>query len=605
MRLWPVGTLVAILLLAGCGGGDTLPLQPANGTCDRPPDPRWRLLAPLRGDQQYCDAVWQDQETVWVVGTGGLALVKRGDGPFRPEETGTTGNLEAVAALADGVVAAVGQDGIVAEHAAGRWTVHQVAGTGTLRRAAALGDLVWAVGDSGAVVQRDAAGAWTRLDFPGTGDLDDVAAKADTVAVCGTGGALWLGTPDGWLNLSTGPWLTDDLHSVVWLADGRLAVGGRLGLFVRGPSGWAAPLFAEDPGQDYFVRLEAAGRQLWYFGSRDLLVVDTGDPVWTFDRIFYSYYRTVAVRDETSALLVTSTSLRWYADGVLGPPDPAGYDGDDLFALADGTTGCFDSWGLMVPGPAGLRREVLLPADVREALGFIYCVTGQSLDDFYVGDREAVWGISGGVGSPLVEIPSGSYLNSLVQDRDGRLHLSLDGPLHGLFTVEGGVLQPLLVQDEGYGGPELSLTRQGTAIAQRYSAVWVFHDAGWDSLAFRAGDFLAEPAPGQLLSLHLGSLNGYQIWREGQGLLVEEEFDPMPLCPGLDFRGAADGEAGPFIYTRYPSLVLAPQTERVDGPWDLVAGPMEGEIRDLKVQADGSLLAATWNPQALVIYPAR
>ena len=600
--------LAAAFLLGGCGGGEILPLEPATGTCDRPPDPRWRVLAPLRGQELYRDAVWPDQETVWVVGTGGLALVKRGAGPFRREDTGADGDLAAAFALADGTVGAVGEGGTVAERQGDRWTVRQVAGVGALRRAAAVGQQAWAVGDSGAVVQRDAAGVWTRLDPPAPGDLRGVAATADTVAVCGTGGALWLRTEGGWRDLSAGPWLTDDLHSVVWLADGRLVVGSRYAIYVRGANGWVVPVYSEAPPSDTpWRRLQVAGGSLWCFGYWNLDVYDTGGPVWTGDRISDNSWGSVAVRDPGTALLVNSTDLGWLADGILESTDPADYDGDDLFSLADGTCGCFDSWGLLVTGPGGLRRAVTLPDDARAALGGLSAVTGQSLDDFHAAGRYAVWRFAQGVGAPVVEIPSGSSLGSMVQGQDGRLHLSLDGDLAGVFTAEGGVLQQELATDSSYSGLELSLTRQGTAVARWNSRAWIFRDAAWDSLAFPARGILAEPVAGELVALETDGYFGrnFRIWREGQGLPAEEWVGPVPLCPDLDFRNGADSSAGLFLYTDYPSLVVAPQTDRLDGPWDLVAGPLDGEIGGLKVMADGSLLATTWNPRTLVIYPAR
>jgi len=232
--------LLLLLMITGCGGGDTLPLYPAENACDRPPDPHWQTLSPLAGQRIPLAGVWTEQDQVCVVGTEGLVLFKSGDEPFALERPATEANLSSVVTLSDGIILAAGSGGTITQREPGpnaRWQNVPSPTTEDLNRMAVSGTQAWAVGQAGTVLQRLETGSWTSTDFPAAANLTGVAIKGDTLAVCGDQGQLWLRAGEQWLDRSDGPWLDADLHSVIWLEDGHLVVLGQE-FYLQGEQGW-------------------------------------------------------------------------------------------------------------------------------------------------------------------------------------------------------------------------------------------------------------------------------------------------------------------------------------------------------------------------------
>lgn len=601
-RLKKSWVLVTALWLSGCGGGDTLPLVPAAGTCDRPVDPFWSQLSPLCGSRAQLDAVWSADGKVCVVGTSGLVLLKQGDHPFLRENPGTTAHLFSVAVTDDEIMVAVGDQGTVCERTAVSWTSRQVAGADALRTVITTGSQAYAVGDQGAVTARDAQGVWRLLDFPGNTDLTGVAVRGDTLAVSGAGGAFWLLTDDQWIDLSEGPWLDHEVHSVFWLEDGRfLAVADRY--YLKSPEGWEIAQFGGDYSPGTGLRARYAAERLWVTSTYELIKVNPTVEPWPWDHLVSGDGLAVGARDSDQALISsTEGDLIWYRSGDR-TWDPAGLNNFDLFRLDDGTVGVRTDEQLLVPGPLGLEPVLNYSDLIEPTMGWPRAIAGRTLDDLYLAHNSEVWHLYGEQLERVTSFPTGDYVDDLILDSEGGLHLSTRG---GLYLWDGTQLEQTLEIHDNHTGPEFSKTRQGTLVANLSYYIWYLGEGGWVSLDRQPLVTVGEPQGGDLLFFYDAPLDIFQVRRQGVGVMAEGLFDPAPVCEGLDFRGGVDSPYGVYIFSSDPSLVFRLEGDPLLGNWDLVAGPLEDNISDLEVMADGSLLAKTYNnPDGLYIHVPR
>ena len=80
--------LAGILLLGGCGGGETVPLLSPQGDCDYAPDPRWQMQAGFLGENTIRDMGWPDGGRPILVGENGFIAVNDEPGHWRREDSG-------------------------------------------------------------------------------------------------------------------------------------------------------------------------------------------------------------------------------------------------------------------------------------------------------------------------------------------------------------------------------------------------------------------------------------------------------------------------------------------------------------------------------------
>jgi len=598
--VWP-GLLLIMLGGAGCGDGEVIPLQPPGGICDRPPDPHWRILSPLGHDRTPAAGVWTGEDAVCVVGSRGLVLYKEAGTLFRREDPGTVRDLKDVAALPDGSLVAVGEAGTVAERKAGRWTVRQLPGTaGDLNRVMAVGDEAWAVGDGGVVVRRGGAGSWQTVTAPTDVRLTGMAARGDTLAVSGDEGVLLLRIRDSWLDLSPGPWSGTSVGEVAWLADGRL-VAMADSFYVRGSDGWSV----KDMGSFYWWHgchpARQVGGMIWVFGRGGVVKVDPGGEEWTFDGVTYDDLDCVAARDSTQALVAGDGGmLRWYEYGRERIQDPAGLQNFNFFRFADGTAGIFTRTGLVVNGPRGLDYLLIFPPEVQNVFGYSSSLAGRSPGDFYLAGYNIVLHVRDGRAEEVSPL-AGLRPRSLALDARGDLHLATN---ERFLRWDGTELTTTLVLPEDFGRVKLSGTAGETLVAQGGGKTWYYSDSAWVPLDDLGAIVTGESPSGDLFFLLSSMPLEFKVWRPGVGLMAEGIFNPFPACGTLGLGGGCDDAHGLHIFTDFPSLVFRQEDGPAPGDWNLVAGPLEGEISELMVLPDASLLARIRFDGTLFHYPA-
>lgn len=599
IRLKTSVMLGAMLWLAGCGGGDTLPLVPVAGTCDRPPDPFWNQLSPLCGNRAQLDAVWSGAGDACVVGTAGLVLRKQGNRPFRLENPGTDAPLFGVTMIPDGTIIAVGAAGTVAERGTGGWATSQVTGAGSLQTIISEGGLAYAVGSAGTVIARDDQGHWRDLDFPGTADLTGVAVRQDTLAVSGSGGALWLLADSRWIDLSVGPWQDQAVHSVTWLDDGRfLAIADEF--YLGSPDGWEIPELADW----YFLgtgrRVKNAAGHLWVTTDHEVVRINPAGESWTWDYFFSGNNPALAVLDREQFLLTSSEgNITWYRAGER-TTDPAGLDQFELFRLGDGTVGARTDDGLLVPGTLGLETVLEFDGQINETMGRPTALAGRSLDELFLARIGQLWRLSGGQLELVADLGDGDFIYDMILDTAGNLHL---GSREGLFRWNGAQVERTLEFADNFSGAQFSRTRWGSLVANVGYYIWYLGEAGWVPLDRQPLVVVGEPSPGDLLFINR---DDFQLRRPGVGLVDEGSFDPAPVCPGLGYGGGVDSLLGLYVFSSAHSLVFRLNGNPQLGNWDLVAGPLDGEILALEILADGTMLAkAHNNTEALLIHVPR
>ena len=589
-------SLVLLLLCgSGCGEGDTLPLVPVAGICDRPPDPHWRTLSPLCDAQTQKDAVWTADGKVCVVGARGLVLLKQDGLPFLREKSGTANDLNSVTADPSGTIIAVGSAGTVAERGNSAWTSRQVTGVGDLRTVVFAGQRAWAVGDGGSVITRDPQGQWSIIDTPTEADLTGVAVKGDTLVVSGAGGALLLRAGGQWTDLSAGPWLDATVHSVVWLDHGPLVAAADM-FYVSDQGGWSLSPLGQEPWFGTGRQVKYMADRLWVIRDNNVVKIDPLTEEWSWESRYFNFVQgSIGVRDSSRAILVSSQGpISWYEEGLDLKQDLAGMSEFYFFHFLDGTVGVYNHNGLIVMGSLGLTYVQEYEADLQEAIHLPRCLAGRSLDDYFLAYGHDIYHLRNGEANLAIRMEDES-VRDMVLDAQGRLHISTNA---GIFCWDGTDLELTLAVPENSNWPRLAQTILGTPVARASQITWYLAVAGWVPLEGLSPFVTSETAPGDLLFLQQGTPPSYQIRRVGQGLLAEGSLDPAPGCGNLGFEGGVDDLRGVYIFSRFPSLVFRLEGDPILGNWNLVAGPLESEIDELKIMPDGSLLVRTNNPMS-------
>ena len=615
-RLWPL--LLAAVLLGGCGSGETIILTPVSPVCDHPVDPAWRCLAPLNGTQDLTDGVWLPDDTVVLVGTGGMVLTHDGNAWQRSTVTGV-GAFRAICATADGTAVAAGHSGAVAVRGSTDWTVVDLGVAQAWREIVARNDEVWVVGHGGQVAcgQMGAAaggghaGIWRTLTVPDGRDLSGVCVHRDTVFVCGGEGLLTL-FDETWIEVSAPRLLGQEVHSVVATDDGRLLALADT-LYSRTPTGWQ-PVYRTD--LQIPIRADARmtyeGGALWLEHSTDYLngamLLPRGEAM------SYGYFSPrgrgdfSAARDSLNFLAFSAQGgLAWYADDTVFE-DPSGLHGRIYNArFNDGSVYVFSLLGQFRIAGDELERISVGDCLSDYTLATPDAIAGVSLDDFYVLEWDDLYHSQGGSCSKVYEFA----------EPDGQASMATDGTYLyigrecGLLRWDGTEMSVLLGTLDDGGDCDLEY--------------WVFQCASGLVVALSSEQELFRLQQGEAVSQGVQNDTGYIVEEEDGTLMVfqpgyydypaylfelptDQEpieyvtVDVLPACPDLIAEDLYDHPTGVYVTTLGGSSVFRASGSLRYNTWDLLTGPLEDTIDDLLIQPDGTLAAIAGSYDRLYLY---
>ncbi len=218
---YPNGSFVA------CGSAGVV-LRAADATA-----PFYDLAAPITGSDVN-DCAPRGEE-LWLAADDGV-VAQLAAGKWTLHSTGLTAPVRGVADVA-GQVLAVAEDGKAAlRKSDGTWLLEPTATQLPLHSVAAAGGDAFVVGAVGTVLRRTAAGQWTKEAIAETGDLQRVIAWGNGEAMAvGDGGAVWLRQNDKWQKVFESPGLP--LYGAMRKADGTLVAVGWAGALVVGKPG--------------------------------------------------------------------------------------------------------------------------------------------------------------------------------------------------------------------------------------------------------------------------------------------------------------------------------------------------------------------------------
>ncbi len=125
------------------------------------------------------EAVWAVSDSdVWAVGAAGTVLHFNGTS-WAPEAVGSTAALRGVWVSSSGTVWVVGDAGLVLRRSGSTWSTQTVPTSAKLNAVTGAGARVWAVGESGVVLSFDGA-TWGVVTPQPTWALSDVLARSET-----------------------------------------------------------------------------------------------------------------------------------------------------------------------------------------------------------------------------------------------------------------------------------------------------------------------------------------------------------------------------------------------------------------------------------------
>jgi hypothetical protein len=199
--------------------------------------PFYDLAAPVTG-ADISDCVLRDGEA-WLVGPSGVILHHSG-GVWSVDKPANAKTLSGIARLGSDLL--VVGDGGLALHKVGdgAWQAEATGVQFKLRSVATAGDVAYAVGELGTVLRRDAAGTWSKETTGNLGQFARVVAWGDGEAAAVTEeGALLVrsaGASGTWKQLSETPGQL--LYGIARRTDGLLLAVGYAGTLVSGqPAG--------------------------------------------------------------------------------------------------------------------------------------------------------------------------------------------------------------------------------------------------------------------------------------------------------------------------------------------------------------------------------
>lgn len=591
---WAPSALAAALalVLAACGEGERIPVVPGFASLDQPPDPHFITLVPICAEDEPRAAIWTGDDYACVVGTRGLVVSRTGDAPWWREPLDTASDLLALVADGRGNPVAVGENGIVAERSDGAWTLGRAGPGGSLRALAVAGDEVWAVGDDGVLLRRAGPGRWTRQECPTAADLADVCARGDTLVVCGAGGVVLQRAGGHWTDLQQGDWADHDVRSVASLPAGPVwAVADSVYEFDG--VDWAAVPLAYAQAEE-IRELQARHGAFWLTLESSVRRYTATDGTW-LDRRFYGStgIQCAAPLDADTLLIATASGdLIWNRDGQRRD-DPAGANGRwRLVRFEDGQVGAISNSGVLGVGRAGIR----LLHGLEDAPSFYKaeaCV-GRSPDDLYMRYGSDLYHFRDGLLASSWELDNPFYnWSDLALDPDGFLYASSRA---GLFRLVDGALRLELGDEEV--GDEIGLVQglAGTMLAWSRRGIWRRQDGQWHILTTRGCSYCAELPDGTIVAVVKGDASSNNkpdlllVWREGAGVFVEREAPLVPGSRDIWIQEAVQGPDDLYVYTDRPSRVFRLAGDPLAPRWEPVAGPLDGEIEQMVVLDDGSLL---------------
>jgi len=280
----------------------------------------------------------------------------------------------------------------------------------------------------------------------------------------------------------------------------------------------------------------------------------------------------------------------WFDDEDRRRHDPQGMpDILSPFRLGDGTCGYVHAGGITRLGADDRLHEVALPAGIgheRELVG----MAGASIDDLFVADTEVLYHVRDGEIAASVEVVIECCGWSLAQDGDGGVYLIVGAEI---LHWRAGELETAFSFTNGYERPALRRLRSGAIAAWQRDEVRLLRDGRWVPLDFRNCTYVAETDEGYVMLFDKGYSDNhpdsFALWRAGG------EVSPRYLCdlvPGyfLSIHSLDAGPAGIYAATDYPTRVFRLESEAMDGRWESVTGPFDGEWNGYVVREDGSLL---------------
>ncbi len=605
-----LGVTLLLVVPLGCSKGEYIPLVGPGVSSDWPADPGWLLAPSVFGGRFVYGGAWSGEDSLLVlVGSAGAAF-EHANGQWSRVAIDTRLALRSVISLGAGEFIAVGDRGLASRRTGGHWVTEETGTDQNLNRIVTAGAEVWALGEQGTVRHRTVAG-WEGLPAPGTDDVLSGAVLNDTLFVTTDGDSsqirVWEGT--AWGTVSPGPWAGRAVRGVVATPTGRLLAAAD-SLYERGPYGWRA-VRPENflPEWTHYFDSVVVGHTLWIrYGSWfrfDLLDPDGPLSGW----VPLSRSVLVPLGDEDFLTGYFSGALYWVRSGEERQ-DPAGnVDLGAEIKLASGGPLFFGGPGVLRWDGAGL--QTVLPANLIPDYWWEgdWRGCGRSESDFYLTRNGTVFHYQGGqlltVGSVVDEMDP----NSMALTEAGVLYLASRRGLWRWTGVNWERQLPAMADQEG----SFNVWPDGNGSLVARGPQGAFHRLQgdlWLPLGQLSRDgILLAAADGTLVGVQPN--NGSVDYEGGNELLVYDEKAAafrtlwgrgMGIMQNQGLGGGTSRDGELLIWTSRPSMVF-----RLNGPpsaadWELVAGPVDADIRALIRLTGGELLALDQGDDRFYLY---
>ena len=605
-----------VLGLTGCGKGEDIMLPVHNVGCNRPPDPNWQIVVPLCGDSDQQDGVWLPDDTVVVVGSGGLVLTYDGEAWRRDVVCGGT-SLHAVCATAGGTVVAAGDRGRLAIRSGAVWHCLDTGSDETFTAVDTLGETVWAVGYGGRVVRAEVGGdadtQWEALPAPAPVVLTAVHCAPDTVFVAGEDGRIHAWDGGAWRDTGPRRWGTRWIDGLAALPDGRLLAAADT-LFVRADDHWE-PLRSYGTWIIYGLDgLQTSANQVWLeSGPWVAALVPRGNDWGTRSYGTIGQPGHCASRDTNNVLVFSEEGgLVWRRTGTRHL-DPAGLH-------SDLETVTFDDGEVLVSSDLGvfaLQGNRLVDAGLAPAVDSLFdraqAVAGASRMDYYLLDYGRLYHGDDQVCNEIHEFADGNYGLLLARDpADGRLIIA---QRYGLWSWDGTDLRLDLgaadAEGDGASRYQVMRTASGAVVAWNQDRQTYLREGDqWRRIGLYSWIEGALQLPGGPLVCYRQTMvnddsRTQMITLDGLDEPTSETLlELSPACPVLTADRIIDHATGIYVFSEDNTLVFRTDVDPRLNRWDLVAGPVPAYLEYPAVCPDGSLLAADANDGRLYLYPA-
>jgi hypothetical protein len=601
----------------GCGEGENIPLLAPGGTGVWPADPGWNLRPALLNGELVFDGLWSRQDVagspqVVMVGSRGTILEYTDELWKTFYTNGIT--FYTVVEPQPGEFVANGREGQAMRRVGDAWISEDTGTEKALLKSIARDGVVWAVGAQGAVCRR-AAGTWTTLPAASESDLLDVAVLNDSLFVVTRQGDVRIWANEIWSDMPGGPWLAeaDSLYGeqgVLGLAtvgDGRLyAVADSL--FVREPTGWRT---ISDWAHNNWSSLETrvVGQTLWYGHEEDWWRIDPTVAAWQPQRQLLVAAEVMAIRDEANFLASTNYgNMTWVEEGVVRRETAGRLGVRGHITLAEG--------GMYLMADVGVVRRldaevltVLAGEEIPLASGHSFKVgCGLSPQDYYLVGREALYHCVNGVPTLLGTWENNEWFSiSAAVSATGELYIGTD---EGLMQWQGGaweqVLPRLAMDNWDFDVWPLGDGRLGAGDTN--GELYCLQDGQWNSLGTVGRDLVQlRGADGTLFVVR----DQYDDNFNGNTLLVYDDRagafrnlgqQGMGPLTDLHIDGSTSRDGEVLIWTRNPSMVFTLSGSPANADWQVVAGPLDEDIRWLERLPNGNLLAWVNDEREFAVY---